>query len=123
MTIPTPPRRAALLVALAALLAAGCATQRPVLYPNAHLDDMGPEVAKYDVDRCIEFAREFAGRGSKSAEAAEQAAKGAVRGGATGAATSSIVGSLFRSRQLDPIERRFVETCLAELGYKPAGWR
>lgn len=27
------------------------------------------------------------------------------------------------SRNPDPIERRFVEECLAERGYKPIGWR
>jgi len=42
---------------------------------------------------------------------------------AAGAATNAVVGGLFRARQLDPIERRFTETCLRELGYKPAGWR
>ncbi len=130
-------------LALPALVVLGCATQRPVLYPNEHLARVGPEAARYDVDRCIEFARQYAGRGSKSAEAAEEAAKGAVRGGvvggaagavwgqagrgagsaAAGAAAGSLMRSLFQSRQLDPVERRFVVTCLSELGYQPVGWR
>jgi hypothetical protein len=132
-----------LVLGIAACLATGCRTQRPVLYPNSHWNAVGPEVARSDTDRCIQFAKDFAGRGSQTVETAEEAAKGAVRGGAVGgaagavwgragrgaasaaagAATSAVVNGLFRSRQLDPIERRFTETCLRELGYKPAGWR
>ena len=134
--------RTCLLLLLLAF-AAGCATQRPVLYPNDHWNAVGPEIARSDTDRCIQFARDFAGRGSPTAETAEEAARGAVHGGAVGAAagavwgragrgagagaagaaTSAAVRGLFRSRQLDSIERRFVEVCLRELGYQPTGWR
>jgi hypothetical protein len=31
----------------------GCATQRPVLYPNAKYIQVGPEIAQRDVDDCI----------------------------------------------------------------------
>jgi len=42
------------LVAVAVGLAlAGCASQRPVLYPNAKYNQVGPEIAQRDVDDCI----------------------------------------------------------------------
>jgi len=42
------------LVAVAVGLAlAGCASQRPVLYPNAKYNQVGPESAQRDVDDCI----------------------------------------------------------------------
>ncbi|MGH8660879.1 MAG: hypothetical protein ACREUB_03855, partial [Burkholderiales bacterium] len=48
---------AARVAACAALLVlAGCATQRPVLYPNAQYNRVGPEVAQRDVDDCIRLA-------------------------------------------------------------------
>lgn len=31
----------------------GCAIQRPVLYPNAKYNQVGPEIAQRDVDDCI----------------------------------------------------------------------
>ena len=86
-------RSQALAFGLCAGLLLACSTSRPVLYPNAHLESVGPEVARYDVERCIEFAEEYAGRGSKSAEAAEAAAQDAVRGGATGAAAGAAIRS------------------------------
>ena len=48
------------------------------------------------------------------------------RGAAAGAAGSAVVGlvrGLFRSREPDPVYRRFVEKCLREKGYEPIGWK
>ncbi|TSA42411.1 MAG: hypothetical protein D4R58_00220, partial [Betaproteobacteria bacterium] len=42
---------------LAAGVAAGCATtQRPVLYPNAHLKTVGDAAAQRDIDDCLRMA-------------------------------------------------------------------
>jgi hypothetical protein len=40
------------------LVLSGCATQRPVLYPNAKYNQVGPEVAQRDVDDCIRLAEQ-----------------------------------------------------------------
>ena len=54
-TAPIP----CLALLLVACLAAGCRTQRPVLYPNSHWHAVGPEVARSDTDRCIQFAKDW----------------------------------------------------------------
>jgi len=37
------------------VLALGCA-KRPVLYPNEHLETVGADASKQDIDECIELA-------------------------------------------------------------------
>jgi hypothetical protein len=39
-------------------LGAGCATPKPILYPNAHLQEVGEEVAGRDIDECREMAKD-----------------------------------------------------------------
>jgi outer membrane lipoprotein SlyB len=122
---------------------AGCASKRPVLYPDAHYEAVGREVAEVDVEECMRLAEEQVGRekaGSKVAKdttvgggsgAAIGAAGGAVRGragrgAATGAAmgaTAGLLRGIFRSRDPDPIFKNYVQTCLGERGYKTIGWR
>ena len=129
--------------ALALTAMTGCASKKPVLYPNAHYDSVGREVAAIDVAECMELAEADVGReaaGGKIAKdtgagggsgAAIGAAGGAVRGragrgAATGAAmgaTAGLLRGLFRSREPDPIYKGYVQTCLAERGYKTIGWR
>ena len=47
----------ALVLVLAAAGLAGCAhTQSPVLYPNAHLQQVGQEQAGRDIEACRELA-------------------------------------------------------------------
>ncbi|MDX1432489.1 MAG: hypothetical protein R3286_08565 [Gammaproteobacteria bacterium] len=133
------------LVALPALaiLVAGCATQRPVLYPNGHYNSVGAEAAQADVDWCLQYADEHGAGASRGAQAAGSTAKGAVVGGAGGAAAGAVFGnaakgaaggaaggaavgltrSLFDSAEPDEVRRRFVERCLRDLGYEPVGWR
>ena len=40
------------------LLVAGCAASIPILYPNAHLQEVGTEVAERDIDECREMAKD-----------------------------------------------------------------
>jgi outer membrane lipoprotein SlyB len=137
----TMPRWLPLLVCLAVL--GGCASQHPVLYPNAHYEAVGREAANTDVEECMQLAEEQVGReaaGGKVAAdttvgggsgAAIGAAGGAVRGragigAATGAAmgaTAGMLRGLFRSREPDPIFKSYVQTCLGERGYQTLGWR
>jgi hypothetical protein len=128
--------------ALAALALAGCAAKRPVLYPNAHYEDVGPEIAESEVNGCVSAAREYA-RANRAGQVAGDVAESSVAGGAAGAAAGAITGGagkgaaagaaaagswslvrgIFRTRDPDPVEARFVEKCLRDRGFEPIGWR
>jgi hypothetical protein len=133
----------------AALLAFGCATPRPVLYPNAQLERVGREQAQRDVDACLALATQDVGDTNHSgggaakrtaantaAGAATGAAVGAAigrsaargaAGGAAGAATHTVLSSILHPRRgrggPDPVFRRYVDRCLHERGYDVIGWR
>jgi hypothetical protein len=128
----------------AALLAlVGCAARRPVLYPNAHLESVGAEVAQRDIEECIARAEASGADAGHAREVGTRSAEGAVAGGATGAVVGAIRGhpgrdaaagagagatlglfrGLFSSRERDPVFRNFVDQCLRDRGYQPIGWR
>lgn len=129
--------------AVAAVTCAACAEKRPVVYPNAHLKQVGNETAQRDIDECIRYARESGAEGNKGAEIAKETAGGAAVGGAVGAATGAVLGSLGRgaaagaaggaagglvhgaikSDEPDAVFKSFVDRCLREKGYEPIGWR
>jgi hypothetical protein len=131
------------LLAIALAAAVGCADKRPVLYPNAHLNQVGQGAAQRDIDACIQFAREGGADSDRGAEIAKSTAGGAAVGGAVGAATGAVLGNLGRgaaagaaggaagglvrgaltSGDPDPVFRNFVDRCLREKGYDPIGWR
>lgn len=128
---------------LALLILWGCADKRPVLYPNAHLKQVGEEAARIDVDECIRYAQESGAEGSKGTEIAKNTAGGAAMGGAVGAATGAVLGNLgrgtaagaaggaagglvkgiFDSADPDPVFKNFVDRCLREKGYESIGWK
>lgn len=98
--------------AVAALMVpAGCATQRPVLYPNAKFKQVGPEVAQKDIDECISMAESHGITHENGGNVARSSATGAVIGGAAGAGES---GSVYKS---------FVQRCLRERGYDDIAWK
>jgi hypothetical protein len=43
--------------------------------------------------------------------------------GAAGSATASLLRGAIGSRELDSIQRGYVDRCLREQGYDPMGWR
>ncbi|HEU4429764.1 MAG TPA: hypothetical protein VFT98_13465 [Myxococcota bacterium] len=122
----------------------GCATPRPVLYPNDELRRAGREQAERDIDQCLALAQEDVGSGrgrsgervaartatgaatgaAVGAAASRSAARGAA-GGAAGAATHAVLGSVLNPRrnQPDPVFRNYVDRCLRERGYDVIGWR
>jgi uncharacterized protein YcfJ len=133
------PHRIAVL-AVAALLVAGCAT-RPIVYPNEKLRETGKVQVEADIDGCLAEAREYLKTGRVKA-VAKSTAEGAVVGGAVGAATGAVLGEgrgagagaaggasgafahgMLRSRDPDPVEKAYVNRCLAERGYDVLGWR
>jgi outer membrane lipoprotein SlyB len=129
--------------ALAFFFVAGCARQRPVLYPNTHYRSVGEATAHEDIDWCFAYAKRHGAGPQPVQRAAGRTARGAAVGGATGAAVGAVVGdagrgaaagaaggaaagltrSMFDARKPDPVERGFVEQCLRDLGYQIAGWR
>jgi len=133
----------AIVVALAAAFAAGCAAQRPVLYPNVHLNTVGAAQAEQDINECIALAQQadvgankagqVAGRTATAAAVggAAGAAAGAVRGhagrgaamGAAGGAAGGLVSGMIKSRDLDSVTKRYVDVCLQERGYRVLGWK
>jgi outer membrane lipoprotein SlyB len=123
-------------------VAAGCATQQPVLYPNETLRTYGPARAERAIDDCVQLAQahgvdsnqsdHVAGRtvSGGAVGAASGAAVGAVLGdagtgaaaGAAGGASRGLVRGLFGAGEPDPVFRQFVDRCLREKGYEPIGW-
>jgi hypothetical protein len=118
------------------ILLSACADKRPVLYPNAHLKQVGHAAAQTDIDACIQYAVDNEAAGNKGEEIAKSTAGGAAVGGAVGAATGAVLGNLGRgaaaggatrgilkSGDPDPVFKNFVNRCLKEKGYDPIGWR
>lgn len=125
------------------LVLAGCATQRPVLYPNAKYNQVGPEVAQRDVDDCIQLAEQHGITHSSGEKVARRGAEGAAIGGAAGAAAGAVRGNVgeraatgaaagaaaaathgaIHSGEPGSVYRGFVQRCLREKGYDVIGWK
>ena len=85
---PVFSARSAIAAAIAStlLLLAGCATnQKPVLYPNAHLKNVGDATAQRDIHECIEMAEN-----SGVAKSNNQVLKGGAQGAAVGGAAAAV---------------------------------
>jgi hypothetical protein len=121
----------------------GCAAnKRPMLYPNEHLQAVGNEAAQRDIEECLRQSSQV-GESGTVAKAAGSTAVGAAGGAAVGAATgafwdsaasgaaggaaggavSGLLYSLFRARDMDPVQAGYVEECLRQKGYRVIGWR
>jgi len=130
------------------LLLAACSTAHPVLYPNAHMQSVGKEIAAQDIEACRQLAEaagaeEGSGKAGRVATgtavgAGVGAASGAVggaifgavgRGSMIGAASGAVWGflmGLFRasgSSQPNQAYSNFVNRCLQEKGYEVTGWQ
>jgi hypothetical protein len=134
-------RLASLAGGAAALLLLACAT-RPIVYPNEKLRESGQVAVEADTDACIAEAKAYLEDG-RVPEVAKRTGESAVVGGAVGAAVGAVSGSVGRGaaagaaggaagglarglwhwRDPDPVEKRYVERCLAERGYDVIGWR
>jgi len=120
-----------------------CAQQRPVLYPNVHLKQVGKTAAEADIDACIQLAVDYGAKEDGGAKIAKDTGTGAAIGGAAGAAVGAVTGNLGRgaaagaagggaaamtrsainSGKPDPVFKNFVDQCLRDKGYQPVGWR
>ena len=126
------------------LLVTGCAASKPILYPNAHLQEVGKEVVERDIDECREMAKDAGATASqgKSGQVAGSTAAGGAIGSAAGAVGGAVVGhagrgamvgaasgatagflrGLFRRSPPSNAYKQFVQRCLKERGYDPVGW-
>ena len=123
----------------AVVLFAGCAAQRPVLYPTERLAQEGA-ASEHDVSDCqhladanvrstlpTETVRETAIGGGIGA--ASGVVGGAIFGspgtgaavGAASGATASLLGSLLRPHT-NATYQNYVSTCLSDRGYRVVGW-
>lgn len=127
----------------AAIVLAACATaQRPVLYPNAHLKNVGDATAQRDINECMQMA-DNAGVSRSGNQVVKRGAEGAavgaaaagvgtlIRGGsvaegaAVGAAVGGTAGAVHGAfhTDLNPTYKNFVQRCLHERGYDVIGWQ
>ncbi len=117
---------------------------KPILYPNAHLHEVGKEAANRDIEECSEMAKDAGATPSQGKTG--QVAGGTVGGGAVGSAAGAVGGavvghpgrgamigaasgatagflrSLFRRSPPSNAYKQFVQRCLQERGYDPIGW-
>ena len=131
------------------LLLTACSTAHPVLYPNAHLQSVGKDIAEQDIEACRQLAEtagaeEGSGKAGRVATgtvagggigAASGAAGGAIsgaagRGSMIGAASGAVWGlltGLFYAAvgpsQPNQAYTNFVNRCLQEKGYEVSGWQ
>ena len=130
-----------ILVALILPSIAGCGYQRPVLYPNVHLKQVGEGQAQRDIAECMKSAEAYVKShpeakvaGSTAAGAGAGAAVGGAMGsvtghlgrgaaiGAAGGAVAGAIGGISRSSRPSPTYKNFVNRCQREKGYEPIGW-
>ncbi len=133
-----------LFILVIALAMDGCASTRPVLYPNEHFKTVGAEAAERDIASCMDLAVS-AGANSHSSDAGQAvtttaggtaigAASGAVGGAVVGAAgsgaaigaasgaTAGLLQWIFSKPKRSPVFENFVNKCLQDRGYQPIGW-
>lgn len=131
----------------AALVAAiaGCASHRPVLYPNAKYKQVGEAAARKDIDDCIRLADQAGIAPGEGNQVIESGVEGAATGFVTGAVAAAIVGgnvvsaavigaaviaaaaagthSVIHAHEPSNLRKNFVQRCLSEGGYEVMGWQ
>ena len=136
-------RPSSLIVAGLLLASGACASsQRPVLYPNAHLQSVGSQAAQRDIDQCVQMA-ESSGLSKSSNQVVKRGGEGAAVGAAggsvgtlvsganvgtgavAGAAAGATAGILYGAfgNDANPTFRNFVQRCLHDRGYDVIGWQ
>jgi hypothetical protein len=130
------------LLGLAALLASCAGPQRPVLYPNDKLNSIGKAAAQQDINDCIQLSVDAGAKTDKAKETAGETVKQGARGAIIGAAVGAVTGNVGEAaaigaaaggasgmtekaldREVDPVQRGFVDQCLRDRGYQPIGWK
>jgi hypothetical protein len=131
-----------LLLGISVLLVSCAGPQRPVLYPNEKLNSVGKEAAQKDVDECIHLSVEAGLERKKGQEVAGETVKEGARGAIIGGAVGLVTGDVGRAagigaaagaaaggteeafdRELDPVQKQYVDQCLRDRGYQSIGWK
>ena len=121
-----------------------CAGPKPILYPNAHYQQVGSEAAEEDIEACRQLAENSGAspRQGKSAQVGTSTVAGGAIGAAAGAVGGAVIGNpgrgakvgaasggtagllrgLFKKSSPSGGYRQFVDRCLKERGYEPTGW-
>jgi hypothetical protein len=84
------------------IMIAGCASPRPVLYPNDQARRVGGLAADRDIDDCIRQAEDASGAVPSNSAAA--------------------ISGLFGKPELSPGQKVLVNKCLRDKGYDPVDW-
>lgn len=140
-----------ILTALAMIVMAGCASQRPLLYPSEQFKRVGGATAEREINACLNQAQEYvaadartrsalqetvtstassatigatagAVSGAISGRAGPAAAIGAAGGGAA-ALTQGLIHGVSSKSAPSPLYKDFVNRCLRDKGYDPIGWQ
>lgn len=126
----------------AAAVLSGCASTRPVIYPNEHVEEVGDTQVRKDINECLQLAKRSGAKSNGADEVAKSTAGSATEGAATGAASGAVTGNagtaaavgaisrgmsrlfsgLRSSKQPSPAFRQITERCLIDKGYEPIGW-
>ena len=141
--------RRGLFPVVGSLVLTACSTAQSILYPNAHMQSVGKEIAEKDIEACRQLA-ESAGAEEGSGKAG-RVATGTVVGGGVGAAAGAVGGAISGSvgrgsmigaasgavwgfliglyhavagpSQPNQAYTNFVNRCLQEKGYEVTGWQ
>jgi hypothetical protein len=139
-----------MVLSVLAFLLQGCATPRPVLYPNAYLNKVGKPQADKDVDAAIGKAKQYGLSATSHGQDATDTVSDTGVGAAAGAASGAVVGQggaavgvgaaagaaggaaaggsriffrwLFGTSQPSQAYRGFINRTLHEKGYEVIGW-
>lgn len=140
-----------LLSAVTLLVMVGCASQRPVLYPNEQFKRDGNATAEREINACLRQADDYVAAdarmtngfqgtatstassatigattgavgGAIAGRAGPSAAIGAAGGGAA-ALTQGLIHGLSSKPTPSPLYKDFVNRCLREKGYDLIGWQ
>ena len=129
---------------LLGFLLSACAAAKPILYPNAHSQQVGEAGVEQDIAECSDMAKDAGAKPSqrKSGQVAGNTAAGGAIGSAAGTVGGAVVGhpgrgamvgaasgatggflrGLFRKSPPSDAYKQFVNRCLRERGYDPVGW-
>ena len=102
---------------VALIMIAGCASPRPVLYPNEHARRVGGSAADRDIDDCIRQAEESRSAGGRAGSDPGTGASGGVPSNPAAA-----ISGLFGKPELSSGQKVFVNKCLRDKGYDPVDW-
>ncbi len=125
------------------LLACASSPPKPILYPNAHFNQVGRQLANHDIASCMSMAHSSGVNEKRNGEIVKNAAGGAAIGGSAagawglvygdalnraaagalaGAAAGTARGAI-KSSETSPVFKNFVQKCLRDRGYEVIGWQ